>query len=588
MKNRFRVGGILAGVCLLTGCLSADRHRARLDERGTSAIEGVREELGVETEYALRSGPAPFRERALELREELGPTPGVYDAFLELTNDQSKVLSLMDALQVAADTSREFRQRKEQVFTRALALERQEDAFRTSYAGMMDSVFSTDGGGEETVSGIESGGELGITKRFASGAQLGSRFAVDLAKLLTLDEDSALGLLGELTFSIPLLRGAGRETVTEPLVQARRDLVYDVYNFERFKRTFAVSVANDYLNVLQQIDGIANAAENYRGLIGAARRSSRMAEAGRLSEIAVDQARQDELRARERWINSVLGYLQQLDGFKDSLGIPPDVRVKLDYSDLDRLLGSIADDAPEEVEEAETVDADAPIELVVPSREMAGDYELEEAEATRLALSNRLDLVVAEQQVEDAERRLRIARRELQPELDLTGSASVGEGRSLGSADQDDAKLDFGDGRASVGLAFDFPWERTDEAIAFRLAMLSLEQAIRDLEQLTDGIRRDVRNRLRELAQARESKAIQALSVQLARRRVESTRLFLEAGRTQIRDVLEAQEALISAQNALTSARVRYRVAELELQRDMGLLSVTDDGIWNEFTPQPK
>ena len=65
-----------------------------------------------------------------------------------------------------------------------------------------------------------------------------------------------------------------------------------------------------------------------------------------------------------------------------------------------------------------------------------------------------------------------------------------------------------------------------------------------------------------------------------------STNLFLQAGRAAIRDLLEAQEALVSAQNALTSAIVNYRIAELNLQRDLGTLEVGGDGLWTEFTPK--
>ena len=61
---------------------------------------------------------------------------------------------------------------------------------------------------------------------------------------------------------------------------------------------------------------------------------------------------------------------------------------------------------------------------------------------------------------------------------------------------------------------------------------------------------------------------------------------FNYAGRAQIRDVLEAQEALIQAQNGLTSAVVNYRIAELEFQRDTGLLQIDEKGLWQEYSPE--
>ena len=72
----------------------------------------------------------------------------------------------------------------------------------------------------------------------------------------------------------------------------------------------------------------------------------------------------------------------------------------------------------------------------------------------------------------------------------------------------------------------------------------------------------------------------------VARRRVDSTDLFLQAGRAEIRDVLFAQESLVSAKNAVTAALVNYRVAELQLQRDLGLLRVGGSGIWAEYEPE--
>ena len=73
---------------------------------------------------------------------------------------------------------------------------------------------------------------------------------------------------------------------------------------------------------------------------------------------------------------------------------------------------------------------------------------------------------------------------------------------------------------------------------------------------------------------------IQRQAVRLAERRVKST--DRPVGRAAIRDVLEAQNALLSAQNSLISAVVTYRINELELQRDLGILSVTADGDWHE------
>lgn len=59
--------------------------------------------------------------------------------------------------------------------------------------------------------------------------------------------------------------------------------------------------------------------------------------------------------------------------------------------------------------------------------------------------------------------------------------------------------------------------------------------------------------------ESRESLKIQASARFVAEKRIRSTTRFYEAGRARIRDLLEAQEALLTAKNG--QAAVGYRVA---------------------------
>ena len=106
------------------------------------------------------------------------------------------------------------------------------------------------------------------------------------------------------------------------------------------------------------------------------------------------------------------------------------------------------------------------------------------------------------------------------------------------------------------------------------------------LEQAEDQIKAQVRENLRALALARESYRIQELARDVAQRRVDSSEMFLQAGRVQIRDGLEAQEALLNARKAVTAVTVNYRLAELALQRDLAVLEVDDEGRWREYDGQ--
>jgi outer membrane protein TolC len=150
----------------------------------------------------------------------------------------------------------------------------------------------------------------------------------------------------------------------------------------------------------------------------------------------------------------------------------------------------------------------------------------------------------------------------------------------------DDGALSFQGGRYAALLSLDLPIERTAERDAYRNSLISLERATRSVQRLEDQIKVAIRDELRTLLESRESLKIQAQSVVVAEKRVDSAQLFLEAGRAQIRDLLEAQDALLSARNDLTSAVVSYRTAELQFQRDLELLKITKEGLWQELSPE--
>lgn len=598
-------------VIFLSGCLSPSSQVADADRVAADIIQNKQQQALGHTEPFSITRPEDDLRRRLFLDQLLPqgspatlgpealtppanwPLPDMDQASPTASHDErypaegELSLSLIDALQIAARNSRDYQSAKEQVFRTALALDLERDAFRTTFAGLFSTSPSTDLSGPDTVSGVESHGEASLTKTLKSGASVATRIGVDLVKLLTGDRSSSLGLLADATISIPLLRGAGKDIVTEPLQQAERDMVYAIWDFERFKRTFAVNVAGDYLSVLRQLDQVRNAEENYRSLITSGRRARRLADAGRLPEFQVDQARQDELRARDRWIIAEQSYRNLLDRFKLSLGLPPDARLELQRQELtalgERVRNTLETPTPrQDGNNQQPVPADAPVILPSMDQGKRGPFEIPEAEAVKIALDKRLDLRVVEGQIDDAQRQVVVQANGLEADLNLSLTGTAGEGRSLGSADFPDARLRPEKGYYSALLSFSPPWERTAERNALRNSLIDLDLAVRDYQQLEDQVKLAVRSGLRNLQQYRETVKIQALSVKLAKRRVESTDLFLRAGRAEIRDLLDAQEALVSAQNALTAALVSYRVGELELQRDMGTLQVDERGLWQE------
>lgn len=612
-KQRLICLGILALACTFAGCKTPTEHREKADETAYSVVRDKQQEaLGKTEDFSIERPSTIFRRRLLEAQglpyasdaslgtdrlkaiehwpEESYPRAIDGGPKLNIAIDPNRDvrITLMQALQIGARNSSDYQAQKEAVFRSALALDLQRNNFRNIFTAQADTQLSGEvERGEEPVTRTNTGGAVGVTRTLKNGAELSAALALDLGTLLTQGGASSLGIAGDASVSVPLLRGAGRHIVTEPLTQAERNVLYDIYDFERFKRSFAVTIAGGYFAVLSQVDSVKNAKENYGSAIASARWSRRRADAGRIPEIEVDQAMQRELGARNGWISAQERLKNRLDSFKTTLGLPPDAQVQLDPNDLEQLRAR-ADEVLEEMravaqrEVSETAPhADAPVELIPASHADAGQLEIDESVALQLAFENRLDLMVATGEVYDAQRWVVRQADQLRAELTLGASATYTD-------NDDDGSLNLEQGQWSAPLSLDLPLERTAERNAYRNSLISLEQATRNVQTLEDQIKLSIRRQLRALLESRETLKIQAQSVVVAEKRVASSSLFLEAGRIQIRDLLDAYDARLAAQNDLTAAVVNYRIAELGLQRDMGVLNVNEDGLWQEFVPEVK
>jgi outer membrane protein TolC len=501
---------------------------------------------------------------------------------------ETVTVNLVEALQICARNSREYQSAKESLYRSALALDLERKEFRNTFSGMLRQFFTSTDDGDGRRNATQSSGDFGVTRTFRNGAELTSAIAVDLAKLLTQDRSSSWGIYADASISMPLLRGAGEFIVTEPLTQAERDLLYQVYDFERFKRTFAVRVASEYFSVLRDAQQVRNQEESYRRLVMSTRRSRRLADSGRLPEFQFAQSIQTELRARSQWISAQQNHEARLDSFKILLGLPPDARVTLTDKELENV-GKRVRKLTEGVKVADysgdVPPADAPVKLIPPSREHAGPLEIAPTDAVKLALEKRLDLRRTKEQVWDAQRKVLVAADNLRGELTLFGQTSIGESRDTGSADRPNARLRPKRMPIDGLLTLDLPLERTSERNSYRNRLIDLNRAVRDYQELEDDVKLQVRSQLRNLLEGRENVIIQTEAVKLAEENVKSTNMFLEAGRAEVRDVLDANDDLLSARNSLNNAMVNYRIAELALQRDLGVLQVGADGIWQEYVP---
>ncbi len=522
---------LLAGF-VLSACRSADEWASEADDAAYRLLEERRRDLFGD------EGPFSIDPPADSLRRRLAEAP----------EPQRVRLSLVDCLQVAAESNRTYQDRRESLFRAALdvTLERYLVGWRPSATG---EAF-VDGRGEQAEG---AGGFLRpeLRRVLGTGAQIVTNLGLDLFRVVSTGDGWDLSSSLFLSVTQPILRGAGPHIVYENLTQSERDLVYEVRAFERFRRTLAVDVSARYYRLVQQVDVVANEQQNFENLRTLSERNQALAEAGRLSAIQADQARQNELQAANRLLVARTSLETALDDFKFFLGLPIDFELELDSEELARLQAALDESA-----------------------------DLDPSFVVAYAHAHRLDYRTSLDRVEDASRRTRVAADALRMGLDLRavgGSSSAG-GRPLDH--------DLGDANWSLELGLDLPVGRLPQRNAYRSALIAAQAAERAAEQAADAIAADLRDALRNARTTLESYRIQRNAEALAARRVESTVLNLEAGRADTRDILEAQESLVNAQNASTRALIDYALARLALFRDMELLRVDETGI-SVAEPEP-
>jgi len=473
--------------------------------------------------------------------------PGDEDVAIAVAAEVSGRLSMAEAVALATAHNRNYQAQKESLYLSALDLSLARHEFAPQLFGMFGGGY-TKSGSDETVN---AGGNPGLNQSLADGAQIGVNIATDWLRYLTGDPRTSLGSVLTATISQPLLKGAGRKIVQENLTQAERNTLYQIRSFNRFRKEFVVQIVSQYFNVLETLDRVENEKSNYERLVIAHEQTQMLAESGRRPPLEADQAEQSKLSAWDGYIAAQEDYNQQLDSFKITLGIPTEAVIELDPNELNRLGGT---------------------EVVEP--------QYEESRLIETALAQRLDLMNSRDQVEDAERKVMVAVDNLGVELNLVGSANVST-----PAGQKPARFLFQNGTYGVGLEGDLNLDRKAERNAYRESLISLTQQQRGYDLARDEVKFDVRQAYRDLREAAARYEIQQMSLELAEQRVESTAMLLQAGRAITRDLLEAQRSLLQAQNSRTSALVRYTIANLEFYRDLGILEVRPDGLWNEVAP---
>ncbi|MHC4552901.1 MAG: TolC family protein [Planctomycetota bacterium] len=520
---------VAAGALILSGCKTPEEFKQDADEEVYSILdEKWQSQHGFKANYRV---------------SDVAAEPN--DLIFDPNWIPSGPLTLPQAVAIATANNRNYKSRKESLYTTTLTLTLARHGYVTRWFGSIDGRYQRNGDDEF----VSSDGNLGFNRLFADGTQISAGIAADWLRYLTGDPDTSLGSVLTASFRHPLLRGSTREVVQENLTQSERNVLYQIRSFSRYRKQFVVTIVSGYLRTLQSRDSVTNAENNYESLKSAYDEAALRAKGGKLPPLEADQTKQRLLQAEDNLARAQRSYQQALDSFKLLLAIPVDNEIELDSGVLEQI-----------------------------SQMQISEPAFNVADAVETALQTRMDLATSYDQVDDARRKIDISADALRAQLDLVGSLNVDS-----TPDTEIGKLRFEDGAYGIGAELDLPLDKKSERNAYRRTLLSLLESQRDYERSVDEVKLEVRNDYNSLIEASRRYEIQKMSLKLARERVNSTSMLLQAGRVQSRELLDSQDDLLSAQNDRTSTLVDYMIAKLNFYRDIGILQVKPDGLWQSL-----
>lgn len=560
--QRALLASLLLGI-VVVGCTathyrkSADKETYRAIQAKAPLVENMDPHFSLERSNQIALSSLPV---ATNVQDFLGPDGE--------SERGASILRLEDALAIAVSSSRNYQSRKEQLYLSGLSLTLARHQFAPIFsgAGSVDYSVLTEQAtsvGVDPVTGLPKvivsdnlveqhrvalNGDVGASWLIRDVGRISAAFTTDFLRFVTGDPRVTTSSQLSATFLRPLVRDAGFKLEKETLLQAERQLLYDLRDFTRFRKDFAVQIATAFYGVLGNRDTVRNSFLNLKSSRKNAERSRALAQEGRITQSDLGRLEQQELSTESTWINAVRNYKQSLDNFKLQMGLSVNLNIVLDDLDLESL------------------------HIIHPN--------IEVADSIKVALAARLDYLNAKDELEDSVRKVDLAANFLKPGLDLTASVGINSNpnKNTGFPTPELDRYHW-----DAGLNLDPGLERKAERNSYRSALIAQNRAERAVSQQEDEIKVQVRDSWRTLDQAKRNYEISAIGVKLAERRVEEQNLLAELGRAKAQDQVDAQNAFIDSKNQLTQALVTHTIARLQFWNNMGILYIKDNGQWEEI-----
>ena len=401
-------------------------------------------------------------------------------------------------------------------------------------------------GGAPTLSSLSQTTLLGVQQTVESGANYQVQFNANKfssnSSYNIFNPSISTGLF--LTFTQPLLKGAGFYINRAPIVIAQRGVKQSRDAFEEFVNDTILSVVSNYWNVVDQRENLKVTQESLDAAQKSYDHDKRSLELGALPPLDIYRSESTVATRKVAVIQAEYALKEAEDQFRQWIGADIDPNIRAYDLDL--------------VDKADPSGALMTIDIPT---------------ALDKALNYRPEMDSARLQLENDDTSVRVAKNGRLPNLSIGGTFQTnGLGGAPTSGLAQAMSQTFGADFPGYGFTatLSLPVRNHAAEAAVGNAIAAKKHDLYFERQLREQITLNVANAVHQLEQAKESVAAAKIALDLSEKTLQADQRKYDLGSETIFFVLEAQTELTAAQQTLLQAEVTYQDAVATVDHETG------------------
>ncbi len=436
--------------------------------------------------------------------------------------ETSLVLSLDEAIRLALEQNSNLQSARDRITNANIVLEAAKSEFTIKIRPEISGLFQEAGDLSQNYA-------LRMSKKFHIGGELSWQTKTWIDDSLENQYQTDLTI----AYKQPLLRGRGKLLTTEELISAERSTRSQYRSLILAQQQLMVNVATAYYGILRDqmlVEVNERALERANTLLQAAEAKLKI---GLASKMDVFRAELQMLTAE----NGLVDAKESLENTKRRFNL---------------LLG-----------------VDLGTEFVLSTTLEYNPITVDQDQLIQRSLENRLEVQDAYESLSDAERRVKIAKQNLYPPLDVSVQYTLsGEGNAF------EESLNLDDSYWGIGISSSFNLDFARDRATYQQAQLAYTGAIRSLQSVEQNVMLEVLQTITNVKQAQARVYLQEQSVLQAEKQLELAELRYKKGLSDNIDIIDAEESLINAKTNYYSAIVQHLIAKMKLKQVTGTLEV--------------